>query len=69
VRTLLAAIAVVVLGGAGCTETPDWFPPCVYTAPCPDADGGDGEAFDSGPSDALDEAADAPDTDAMGNGP
>jgi hypothetical protein len=45
VRTLAEWIVTVfALVTAGCTETPDYFPPCVYTAPCPADDGGDAEA-------------------------
>ena len=28
----------------GCTETPSWFPDCVYTAPCDAGDGGGSDA-------------------------
>jgi hypothetical protein len=33
--TALALLAILV--AAACTETPSYFPPCVDTAPCPDA--------------------------------
>jgi hypothetical protein len=43
--TLLAPVAAgcgVVLALSGCTETPDYFPPCVdpYIDACPAVDGG-----------------------------
>jgi hypothetical protein len=43
--TLLARVVAgsgVVLALSGCTETPDYFPPCVdpYTDACPAVDGG-----------------------------
>jgi hypothetical protein len=53
-RVVLALGAVLLT--AACTETPSYFPPCVDTAPCPDA--GD---------DATDAASDAmAATDAVG---
>jgi hypothetical protein len=49
VAAFVLAVCVLVVTGAGCTETPDYFPPCVDNAPCPDADspadaGGDADA-------------------------
>jgi hypothetical protein len=40
----LAALAGVIFGAVGCTETPSYFPPCVGPAACPDdaGDAGDG---------------------------
>ena len=33
------------IGLAGCTETPSYFPPCVESSPCPDIDADvDGDA-------------------------
>ncbi len=36
-RNFVPCLALLFVTGA-CTETPDSFPPCVYTAPCPDED-------------------------------
>jgi len=72
-RGLAAAVALAAtaigFGGAGCTETPDYFPPCVENAPCeaPDSAADAAEAGSvsdaaapsdgSGPADAAPETA------------
>jgi hypothetical protein len=59
-RARLAAFASIalalsaILAAAACTETPSYFPPCVDTAPCPDA----GDDASDAASDAM-AAADA----------
>jgi hypothetical protein len=57
VRTLLASAFAASL--VACTETPSSFPPCIYTAPCPDS----AILDEGGPGDA-DAASDAPSDDA-----
>jgi len=64
-RALAAAAALVTtaLGVAGCTETPDYFPPCVENAPCEAADSAAdasdaGRASEAASADAVGSAAD-----------
>jgi hypothetical protein len=64
-RARLAAFASSALGlsailaGAACTETPSYFPPCVDTAPCPEAGPDDAMEGTDGAPDAM-ETADSP---------
>jgi hypothetical protein len=64
VRTLLASAVAVSL--IACTETPSSFPPCIYTAPCPDSaipdEGGPGDSDvgDAGEAPDAGSNADAP---------
>jgi hypothetical protein len=64
VRYLLASTALAA-SFVACTETPSSFPPCIYTAPCPDSgivdDGGstDGVSTDVGSADGA--SSDGPD--------
>jgi hypothetical protein len=50
-----------------CTETPSSFPPCIYTAPCPDSafldEGSPGDDASDG------DAGEGPDSDAESNAP
>jgi hypothetical protein len=43
----------------GCTETPGWFPNCVYTAPCDAGDGGDDGGDNDAPADGSNDAGQA----------
>lgn len=40
----------------GCTETPSWFPDCVYTAPCDAGDGGNDSDDNDAPADGSNDS-------------